>query len=253
MSRVVWLWLLFAASVHAAPDDLYKQAVQILGGNESVVSKWRDDIRFVVIGGSATAEQVARSVIAEAAAIARLDLAYPTHAVRSARDYVDLVRAAPPRLLSPTCDGNASKPCFNFVVVFTDYPTMRELARAIPIHPYVARFVDTHPDMPCLYAPFHAGRQMIWQALVLIRHDLDDAMRQTCLQEEIYQAFGLFNDYSGSTLFSFNNVVAPKRITDYDKALLAALYDPRVKSGHPANFVAQIFLEYVERALGSPD
>ena len=127
---------------------------------------------------------------------------------------------------------------------------MRELAQAIPIHPHIVYFIDAHPDMPCLYAPFHTGRQKISQALVLIRNDLDSAMQQTCLQEEIYQALGLFNDYSGSTLFSFNNVVAPKRITAYDKALLAALYDPRVKSGYPVNFVAQIFLEYVEQLLG---
>ena len=250
MKRIVLLALLLAADVHAAvEDDLYKQAVQILGGNESVVSKWHEDIRFVVIGGGDTAGVVARSVIEEAASIAELAVAFPAHTLDSGRDYLAFVRESPPRWLSPSCSGDASKPCFNFAVVFSDYRTMRELAQAIPIHPHVYRFMESHPQMPCLYAPFHSGRQMIWQALVLIRNDLDAAMQQTCLQEEIYQSLGLFNDYSGSTLFSFNNIVAPKSITAYDKALLAALYDPRVKSGYPVNFVMQIFMEHVKRML----
>ena len=46
-------------------------------------------------------------------------------------------------------------------------------------------------------------------AVVYVRSDLDPSMLETCLQEEIYQSFGLFGDYTGSTLFSFCTCRAP--------------------------------------------
>lgn len=241
------LGLLVAPAHGDELEDLYHQAVAILGGNESVVSRWEGGIRFAVIGGDEATSAAAREVVTEAASIAGLEVSFPSIDVASAADYVQFVRQTRPHFLSDPCTDDPREPCFNFVVLFADYDIMHELSEAIPLHPLFHGFLDADPTMACFFSPFHIGRQSIWQALVYIRNDLSPDLRQTCLQEEIYQSLGLFNDYTDSTLFSFNNVVAPKRITKYDRALLAALYDPRVKSGYPVNLVVRIFLENLER------
>lgn len=67
-------------------------------------------------------------------------------------------------------------------------------------------------------------------------------MQRTCLQEEIWHSFGLYNNVEGSKLFSFNNAVAHKTLTRYDRAPIQALYASRVKPGNPVGLVMEIFI-----------
>ena len=78
---------------------------------------------------------------------------------------------------------------------------------------------------------------------MFVSSDLAEPMLRTCLQEEIYQSFGLFNDFSGSNYFSFNNIVAPKSITHYDRTLLTSIYDPAFQPGTPVFRVTARFME----------
>ena len=86
----------------------------------------------------------------------------------------------------------------------------------------------------------------IRQGFVYVRSDLGEAMTRTCLQEELYQTFGLFNDASGSNWFSFNNRVEPKSITAMDKLLLQTLYSPEFRPGAPAYVVVRQFLKNLD-------
>ena len=83
----------------------------------------------------------------------------------------------------------------------------------------------------------------IRQALVFVRNDLSQDMVRTCLQEEIYQSFGMFNDFTGSRYYSFNNRIEPKVITRYDRALLETIYDSGFRQGAPVFMVVKKLME----------
>ena len=163
-------------------------------------------------------------------------------------NYIEYLQGTKPYDLS-ICEagGDAQAECANLVVVITDIQTMRELATAIPLRQVYQRSVAASSPY-CFFAPFVNGGMTIRQSFVFVRDDLDDAMKRTCLQEEIYQSFGLFNDVSGSTWFSFNNKVEPKSITAMDKLLLKTVYSKDFGPGMPAYVVVRKFLEALDKA-----
>ncbi len=244
-----WNGLLLLMCLQASPplvaqsEELYLQAVHILGGNGNVVSRWNEPIRLLVVDGGRPTP--ARRIVKEAAAIAGLLLITPAEAATDVSAYQRMLESTPPYALGPPCPGSNGAPCFNFVVVLASNAQMLSLAKTVPLPGEYERMLRSSNDLHCFFAPFRSGRQQIRQVVIYVRHDLDAAMLQTCLQEEIYQSFGLFADYPGSTLFSFNDVVAPKQITRFDRELLAALYDSRVKPGYPVGLVVSIFLERI--------
>lgn len=234
--------VLYSSSVSLHADEpltkseegqIYDQAIHILGGNANVISKWVDDIRFAIIG-EATEDSAAfaRSILAGVATQTGLTLQPIEHALTNADDYLLAVKQSQPSRLA-ACSSDDKDHCANFVVLFTDAETMYALAKAIPLRPVYQKSLDNHQNNPCFFAPFQTRAMEISQAFVYVRQDLPPAMIRTCLQEEIYQSFGLFNDYTGSTFFSFNNVVEPKSITLYDRALLTSVYDAQIKPGAP--------------------
>ena len=224
---------------------LYQQAVHILGGNGNVVSRWHEPIRFVAVGFD-TRDEVARA-IGEAADIATLEVSFPVAVPPSPKQFAAMLRDTPPYALWPPCDANDALTCVNFVALRTSVATMREIAAALPLPDVHAKALASDGALPCFFYPFRDGRLRIRQALVFINEQLGPAMRSTCINEEIFQAFGMFGDYTDSRDFSFNNVVAPKSLTQNDRLLLAALYDDKVKAGYPVPHVASIFIERVKR------
>ncbi|MFK7859850.1 MAG: DUF2927 domain-containing protein [Granulosicoccus sp.] len=223
--------------------QIYDQAIHILGGNANVVSKWVDDIHFAIIG-EATEEsgRLAQSTLAGIARQTGLSLLPVEHTFANAKDYLAAVEQTPP-FQSAACSADNSDHCANFVVIFTDATTMFAMTKAIPLRPVYQKSMEDHHDIPCFFAPFQTRAMEISQAFVYVRQDLPQAMIRTCLQEEIYQSFGLFNDFSGSTFFSFNNIVEPKSITLYDRALLASVYDAQIKPGAPVWRVMEQLME----------
>lgn len=244
----LWLLLLFFSWVFAAradlADQLYQDALHILGGNANVVSKWQGEIRLAVISDNDSADFVekASAIVSEAAEIAGLPLSPALQSLPGA-DYLTQLQNTPSYWLGSPCVDNDRESCVNFAVIITNPTRMLALAEAIPLRPLYQEALRQSPDLECFFAPYHKGALRIVQTVVYVRNDLPKDLLTTCLQEEIYQSFGLYNDASGSTLFSFNNVVAAKQITQYDKALLKALYDERVKPGYPAAMVVEIFLD----------
>jgi len=271
--------LTLAASAPLTKDQegqVYDEAVHILGGNANVISKWVDDIRLAVIGeaqidmslppatrksttgknrpssepSQETALQgpavpsakLAYDILTDIAVQTDLNLRFVQTGIRDARDYLTVIEQNPAYQLA-ACAVNDQSVCANFVVLFSDASTMQQLARAIPLRPVYQSALERSNDVPCFFAPFQTRSLEIAQAFVFVREDLSAAMLRTCLQEEIYQSFGLFNDFSRSAYFSFNNVVEPKEITDYDRALLASVYDPEFKPGAPVFRVIKRFME----------
>jgi len=210
---------------------VYDQAIHILGGNANVVSKWMGDIRFAIIGeATEDSTALAQTTFSAIAELTGLSLQPVTHAFMTPSAYLEAVEQSSTFELA-ACSIEDSSLCANFVVMFTDADTMLAMTKAIPLRLVYHRSLANNQKIPCFFAPLQLRRMEIRQAFVYVRQDLSQAMVRTCLQEEIYQSFGLFNDFSGSEFFSFNNVVEPKFITRYDKALLRSVYDERIKPG----------------------
>ena len=138
---------------------------------------------------------------------------------------------------------SAGRACGNFFVIFADVVEMEAITRAIPLRPVYQKAFSNPQGVKCFFSPFQTGYMEIRQALVFVNKDLPREMVRTCLQEEIYQSFGMFNDYTGSAYYSFNNKIEPKVITRYDRALLETIYDSSFKQGAPVFAVVRKLME----------
>lgn len=67
--------------------------------------------------------------------------------------------------------------------------------------------------------------------LVMVRADLPEALFDSCVEEELTQMMGLFNDDDDVRPSLFNDINEFALMTDHDEYLLRALYDERLKPG----------------------
>ena len=231
---------------HEEKQELADHALHILGGNANVISRWMGEIRLALVANtSAQMEQHVKDLVSDISELTGLQgrvLEYPEV---SPQDYVAMVQDSPSYDLS-VCNPATGTDCANLVVVISDIETVRKLSSAIPLRQVYQRSVAGDSKPYCFFAPFINGRMDIKQSFVFVREDLSDAMTRTCLQEEIFQTFGLFNDASGSDWFSFNNRVEPKSITEMDKLLLQTLYSSELGAGAPAYTVVRKFLQKLD-------
>jgi len=224
---------------------LYDEVLHILGGNANIISRWVGDIRFASVGVvDARIHTMALETVQAVANDAGLPVVAIEHSVASAADYLSAVEKTA-RFDLALCDRRDGERCANLVVVFSEASTMRTLARAIPLRALYAKALDKTTDIACFFSPFIDGGMVIRQAFVYVNTRLSTQMLKTCLQEEIYQSFGLFNDVSGSQFFSFNNVVKPKAITAYDRMLLRQVYHPDHRPGAPVFSVVMSMMRYL--------
>lgn len=145
------------------------------------------------------------------------------------------------------CESDDADNCANLVILISDVETAREVANSIPLRDVYQRATAIGKNPYCFFAPFITGSMQIRQAFIYIREDLDDAMKRTCVQEEIFQAFGLFNDATDSKWFSFNNKVEPKQITEFDRLLLKTVYSSDFRPGFPVYVVVRKFLQELDK------
>jgi hypothetical protein len=223
--------------------QVYDEASHILGGNANVISRWVSDINYHIIGTNWFSEQAA-STLAEIALISKLELSASAWVPQTAESYLALLKETPAVQLS-SCDGlrDWRSGCANFIIVQTSNVIMQQLAKTIPLRKVYQRSLEGDQSVSCFFSPFVGSRQTIHQAFVYVNENLDEAMLETCLHEEIDQSFGLFNDYTDSVYFSFNNKVEPKSITGYDKELLKIVYHPDFAPGTPVFRVLKRFME----------
>jgi hypothetical protein len=72
------------------------------------------------------------------------------------------------------------------------------------------------------------------RAVAVIRAELPDRLRTSCIHEEIAQGLGLNNDSRSARPSIFNDDDEFGRLTTMDEHLLGLLYDPRLKPGQTA-------------------
>jgi len=199
--------------------QIQEQAVHILGGNANVISRWTGPVQYGLVTDN-SAQDIDTEIDTVFAEIAQLSgLKTSKISKQSIQAFTEQIERTPPHQLG-SCE--ASDKCLNFVIVISDSDAMRHIANKLPLR---SVYQDAlHDDSAiCFFAPYQRA-SVIFQALVFVKSTPDAALTRTCLFEEIYQSFGLFNDFSNSEYFSFNNRVQEKHITTADKALLKTVY-----------------------------
>jgi len=238
-----WVSVVSAASTQ---NKLQNESVHVLGRARTPVARWYENVNVALVGSFSESEKrKIDSILDEISLLSGIDYTVINHNIVDASDYVNVLEDSGDYQLS-LCDSNDKDLCANFVVVQTDRAVMGRIAKAFPLRPVFLKATESPDDTLCFFSPGIRRYTEIVSSLVYVDSGLDEAMRQTCLQEEIYQSFGLFGDYSDSRYFSFNNVVKPKAITAYDKRLLSSLYDQDFPPGTFAAPVAQQLAEYCE-------
>ena len=216
--------------------QIQDQAVHILGGNANVISRWNGPVQYGLItdlsGNDFDTDMDA--VFAEIAPLSGLTIRKKSK--QSIKTFIEQIERSSPHQLG-SCESNDK--CLNFAVVISDTEAMRQIANKLPLREVYqdALLADT---AVCFFAPYERA-SVIFQSLIFVKNTPDTALMRTCLAEEIYQSFGMFNDYSESEYFSFNNRVQEKRITAADKALLKTVYE--FQPGAPVFAVVKQFIK----------
>ncbi|MDF2232796.1 DUF2927 domain-containing protein [Albimonas sp. CAU 1670] len=105
----------------------------------------------------------------------------------------------------------------------------------------------------CYATTFHGGDDD-WTsgAMIGIRDELPDLLRDSCLDEEVVQAMGLPNDDATVRPSIFNDDEEFAFMTRHDADLLRILYDPRLKPGMTEAEAAPIVREIVSGMTDVP-
>ncbi|MCB2117618.1 MAG: DUF2927 domain-containing protein [Rhodobacteraceae bacterium] len=88
------------------------------------------------------------------------------------------------------------------------------------------------PETYCTVFSFTTGRKTVYtRALTVIRGELPERLRLSCIHEELAQSLGLVNDYPRARPSIFNDNEEFALLTRQDELMLKMLYDPRLKPG----------------------
>lgn len=115
--------------------------------------------------------------------------------------------------------------------------------------------IDQPPrSVQCLVVAFseRAGQATYHQAVAIIRNELPDLLRRSCIHEEVAQGLGLANDSPFARPSIFNDDDEFALLTSHDELLLKMLYDPRVPAGLGAEASRPIVRQLAEELLGGP-
>jgi len=127
-------------------------------------------------------------------------------------------------------------------------PLIRELVPGISTGA-VNALVDMSRHTYCMVFAFSNGTSPVHtQALVVIRTEHPDLLREACIHEELTQAMGLPNDSPRARPSIFNDNEEFAYLTRHDELLLRILYDPRLHPGMTAE-EARPVVEAIAREL----
>lgn len=227
-------------------DDsrLMTETLHILGGARNRVPRWNDTVRLAMVGISdAQTTDYVKSLVSLIALYTGLDYKVLQHGYADAMQYQVAVAHSPQYDLA-ICSGYQALECANFIVIVASQSTMHQIARSMPMRSVYQTATAGDEQVACFFSPGVVANFEIKRSIVFVNSALDRQMLHTCLQEEIFQSFGLFNDYTESRYFSFNNLVSPKPLTAYDKILLSSLYDRALPIGSMAPLIASAVVDY---------
>ena len=128
-----------------------------------------------------------------------------------------------------------------------------KLAENIPqLVPTIVQEIQNSPrNIFCVtYALSNADKPTDYSgAVILIKSEHDQIMRDSCIQEEMTQALGLANDGPDIRPSIFNDDEEFATLTRHDEALLKMLYDPRLRVGMTPEHARPLLKQVAEDAL----
>jgi hypothetical protein len=134
----------------------------------------------------------------------------------------------------PVRTGSASTANLHVLILNEDErraatPKLRRLIPGIAPQESAALTNITKNDL-CIAQSYSEGgaSKHIGRALVIIRDEHPDLLRQSCIHEEIAQSLGLPNDSDAARPSIFNDDEEFGLLTTHDEYLLRILYDPRL-------------------------
>ena len=131
---------------------------------------------------------------------------------------------------------NVSNPNFNVLILNEDErlnigPRIAELVPGLN-EGSVQAITGMAPETFCLVFAFSSGERATYSsALVVIRAELPDALRDLCIHEELAQGLGLANDSPTARPSIFNDNEEFALLTRQDGLMLRILYDRRLRPG----------------------
>ena len=109
-------------------------------------------------------------------------------------------------------------------------------------------------SIQCLVIAFEdaPGSHAYGQAIALIRAELPDLLRRSCIHEELAQGLGLANDSPFARPSIFNDDEEFALLTTHDEMLLRILYSPRLSPGMTAETARPIVRDLANALAGGP-
>jgi len=147
----------------------------------------------------------------------------------------------------------------NFILLFLNRDEQKTqaavLANSIPqLLPTIVREIQNSPrNIFCVaYALSSADNPTDYSgAVILVKGEHLQIMRDSCIQEEMTQALGLANDSPGIRPSIFNDDEEFALLTRHDEMLLKMLYDPRLKEGMTPDLARPILLQIAQDVMKS--
>lgn len=109
------------------------------------------------------------------------------------------------------------------------------------IHCFVMAFSGNGPQM-----------HTYTRAIIVIRAEHPDLLRDSCVHEEMAQGMGLANDSPRARPSIFNDDDEFAHLTRHDALLLKMLYDPRLSPGITLDQARPIIAQMAEELMGGP-
>ena len=147
----------------------------------------------------------------------------------------------------------------NFIMLFMNRDEQKndtpQLAASVPqLLPAIVQEIQTSPrNIFCVaYALSNSDMPTDYSgAVILVKAEHSQVMRDSCIQEEMTQALGLANDGPDIRPSIFNDDEEFALLTRHDELLLKMLYDPRLKTGMTPDLARPILQEVAEDVLQS--
>lgn len=145
----------------------------------------------------------------------------------------------------------------NFIMLFLNRDEQISqtpmLSESVPqLLPAIVREIQNSPrNIFCVaYALSNAEKPTNYSgAVILIKAEHAQIMRDSCIQEEMTQALGLANDGPDIRPSIFNDDEEFANLTYHDALLLEMLYDPRLKTGMTPDRARPILKQVAQDAL----
>ncbi|WP_170753242.1 DUF2927 domain-containing protein [Ruegeria lacuscaerulensis] len=130
---------------------------------------------------------------------------------------------------------------------------LKELAPGIS-QPVLELVANPRANIDCfvIASPTNRAPNQFVRAVVLIRTELPDLLRRSCIHEEMAQGLGLSNDSPAARPSIFNDDDEFALLTSHDEKLLSMLYDPRLQPGVTAQDARPVVRLLARELMGQP-